>query len=138
MELTPMIVIMFISGILSTMNVWAYRKEDIRLTLNDLYMAALMVGWMLLLMGIYSQSGMMIVSGIVVVGIFIFCIRTQLFITPTQYMKGMIPHHSMAILMSDRLIKREDVDNPLRSFAEEVIDTQEEEIGWLKDKLQNN
>ena len=38
----------FLSGILSSMNVWVDKIEDIRFSLNDCYMALLMTGWMFL------------------------------------------------------------------------------------------
>ena len=41
-----MFIIMIVSGLLSTMNVWVDKIEDIRFSLNDLYMTLLMTGWM--------------------------------------------------------------------------------------------
>ena len=35
------------------MNVWADKLDDMRFSLNDVYMILLMTGWMLLFMGIY-------------------------------------------------------------------------------------
>ena len=39
-----MFFIMLVAGVLSTMNVWADKIDDIRLSLNDLYMILLMNG----------------------------------------------------------------------------------------------
>ena len=34
------------SGLLSTMNVWVDKVDDIRFSINDAYMTLLMTGWM--------------------------------------------------------------------------------------------
>ena len=46
----PIFIIMIIAGLLSSMNVWTDKLRDIRLHLNDIYMAILMTGWMFALM----------------------------------------------------------------------------------------
>ena len=46
---TLMFVTMFLAGLLSTMNVWVDKYEDMRFSLNDLYMTLLMTGWMFFL-----------------------------------------------------------------------------------------
>ena len=54
-----MFVIMVLSGILSTMNVWVDKIDDIRFSLNDAYMTLLMTGWMFLFMGLIYQEMML-------------------------------------------------------------------------------
>ena len=49
-----MFIIMIIAGLLSTMNVWIDKYQDIRYSLNDVYMILLMAGWMLFFMGLFS------------------------------------------------------------------------------------
>ena len=49
---TIMFVIMILSGLLSTMNVWVDKIDDIRFSINDVYMILLMTGWMFLFMGL--------------------------------------------------------------------------------------
>ena len=131
-----MIVIMIISGLLSAMYIWAYQISDIRLTMNDVYMIFLMTGWMLFFMtfmnGDYLLSGM---SFLFVVIIFI-SIRKQLFITKRQYFRGMIPHHSMAVLMSERLLENDQsLSRSERAFVQNIIKTQRDEIDWMKTKI---
>jgi uncharacterized protein (DUF305 family) len=41
----------------------------------------------------------------------------------------MIPHHSMAIHMSKKLLKKQ---NNVKPFLENIIDTQEKEIDYMK------
>ena len=47
-----MFFIMMASGLLSTMNVWVDKIDDIRFSLNDVYMTLLMTGWMFFFMGV--------------------------------------------------------------------------------------
>lgn len=124
-----MFIIMFISGLLSTMNVWAHHYTDIRLSLNDVYMALLMCGWMFFFMGSYYGGSTSIFLGLSLILFSFWCIRTQFLIDVTQYKYGMIPHHSMAIHMSKKLLEK----NPSNEqFLLNLIHTQEKEIEYLK------
>jgi hypothetical protein len=124
-----MFLIMLLSGLLSTMNVWVDKIDDIRFSMNDGYMIFLMSGWMLLFMGlIYTNVNVFFIGGLLVI-VNIFLIRTQLFVTENQYKLGMIPHHSMAIHMSKQLLKKQ---NNIPDFLNNIITTQENEILYLK------
>ncbi len=126
---TIMFFIMILSGLLSTMNVWVDKVDDIRFSINDLYMALLMCGWMFLFMGLIYREIMIIVIGLLLVIVNIWCIRNQFFITEREYRLGMIPHHSMAVHMSKKLLEKEGKISP---FVENIIKTQENEIVILK------
>lgn len=128
-----MFFIMILSGLLSTMNVWVDKYNDIRFSLNDLFMILLMTGWMFFFMGIvYREMGIFLFGATLVI-INIYCIRTQFLITESQYKLGMIPHHSMAILMSKKLLRKK---NNIHNFLQNIINTQEEEISFMK-KIDN-
>lgn len=120
---------MIISGLLSTMNIWVDKISDIRLGLNDLYMILLMAGWMLFFMGIIYKHLYSFIFGLVLVIANFYCIRTQLFVSEHQYKLGMIPHHSMAVLMSKKLLRK---PNNIQNFLKNLITTQEDEINFLK------
>ena len=126
---TIMFFIMIISGLLSTMNIWVDKIDDIRFSINDIYMTLLMTGWMFLLMGlIYQNINAFILGGILVI-INIWCIRNQFMVSESQYKLGMIPHHSMAVHMSKKLLQK---DNNISEFVNNIIKTQEHEILFLK------
>ena len=137
-EIIIMMIIMFISGLLSSMNNWVDKISDIQFHINDIYMSLLMCGWSLILMGIYYIHYKILIIGIIVTLIIMYCIRNQIFIDETQYLKGMIPHHSMAVLMSKKLIEKENKTNtfnliPLvKKFINNIIDTQNNEIKFMK------
>jgi len=123
---------MIIASLLSTMNVWVSSTSDIRLSLNDLYMALLMTGWMFLFMGVLDKNNFITLFGIILTAGSFYAIRKQLFINQKQYLLGMIPHHSMAILMSKELQKKE---NNIPKLLNDIITNQENEIKFMKEKL---
>jgi len=124
-----MFFIMIISGALSTMNIWVDKYSDIRFSLNDVYMIFLMTGWMFLFMGLFYKELTVVIVGVVTVTTSFLCIRTQFMITEEQYKLGMIPHHSMAILMSKKLLQK---NNNIQPFLNNLINTQEKEIEFMK------
>ena len=119
----------------------------IKFHLNDVYMTLLMCGWSLLFMGIYYTNINLFLIGIITTSIIIYFIRSQIFIDETQYIKGMIPHHSMAILMSKKLLEKTNkktdnkinndihITNEIKKLATHIINTQENEIKLMKSKL---
>ena len=129
-----MFFIMIISGFLSTMNIWVDKIDDIRFSINDIYMTLLMTGWMFLLMGLYYTDFTNFVLGLTLIIINIWCIRTQFMVTSKQYITGMIPHHSMAIHMSRKLLDKQ--PPKIKSFVENIIKIQEQEITFMKNNLQ--
>ena len=126
---TLMFFIMILSGLLSTMNVWVDKVDDIRFSINDVYMTLLMSGWMFLFTGLIYQQMNIFFIGLPMVIITIWCIRTQFLVTESQYKLGMIPHHSMAVHMSKKLLENE---NSITPFLQNVIKTLENEIMVLK------
>ena len=136
-EIIIMMIIMFIAGLLSSMNVWVNKISDIHLHLNDIYMSLLMCSWCLILMGIYYINSQILLIGIIFTFIMIYCIRTQIFIDENQYLKGMIPHHSMAVLMSRELLNKEynkeiHLSNDIKKLTKHIINSQNYEINFMK------
>ena len=124
-----MFFIMILSGLLTTMNVWVDKYDDIRFSLNDVYMIFLMTGWMFLFMGLFYREIKTFIFGLTFVIINLWCIRTQFLITENQYKLGMIPHHSMAVHMSKQMLKK---NNNINTFLDNIINTQEKEIQFMK------
>jgi hypothetical protein len=113
------------------MNIWVDKFDDIRFSINDAYMTLLMTGWMFLFMGIIYQEIHVFIIGLSFVLFNIWCIRSQFLITERQYKLGMIPHHSMAVHMSKKLLEKENIKE-LRPLVKNIIKTQEREIEFLK------
>ena len=137
-----MFIIMIISGLLSTMNIYADKLSDIRWSLNDVYMILLMTGWMIALMAIYYKNLHMFILGCILVVFNIWAIRSQFMISENQYILGMIPHHSMAIHMSKKLIEKKvnrnsnnNSSTTITDFLKNIIKTQTQEIDFMKSKI---
>jgi hypothetical protein len=130
-----MVICMFFAGYASTMNNWIDNWDDFRFSLNDFYMVGLMTGWMFFFMGLFTLQLGKTLWGLFFVIIFFALIRSQAFINEIQYLKGMIPHHSMAILMSKRLEKK---PNSIQHLLDEIIKTQRKEIIIMKSYLGDN
>ena len=127
-----MVICMFFAGYASTMNNWIDKWDDFRFSLNDFYMTGLMTGWMLFFMGFFTLHLTKAVGGLAVVIVFFALIRTQSFFTDIQFLKGMIPHHSMAVMMSKRLEKK---PNSVQNLLDQIIQNQEKEMILMKSYL---
>lgn len=78
------------------------------------------------------NTWIIILSGVIFLVFYLF-IRSQTFINDEAYMKSMIPHHSAAILVSENA----DLEDPeVRELAEQIIQTQKEEIAVMKEILE--
>ena len=131
MSVVPMIIMSILAGLLSTMNMWTTKFECMRLHLNDIYMVLLMTSWMILFHSIYYyNNNQTIIISLLCVIVFIYCIRKQVFVDDTQFMKGMIPHHDMAVFMSEK-IKEKSRDKNVIVLADNIIKSQNEEIEFM-------
>lgn len=140
-QMSVMFIIMMISALLSTMNIYVDKISDMRLTINDIYMALLMSGWMTLFMGMYYQNVLYMFIGGFIVSLSLFFIRNQVLISNKQYLSSMIPHHSMALHLTKKQLD-ENIELPLlfRTLTAGIIEAQEKEIQimkYLEDKLNN-
>jgi len=92
-------------------------------------MSVIMLGFM---WGMYERTflNLAIVGGsIAVFALSLWLVRSQATVDDVEYMKAMIPHHSIAILTS----KRAQISDPrVRKLADEIIDAQEREIAQMK------
>lgn len=124
-----------------------YDVGHIHFSLERVYMALLMGGAMALVMLSFMVSMMyknrtlnviVIVSAVVVSCAAYAASRTQVFVDDDEYMMAMIPHHSIAILTSERA----DIDDVrVRELADGIIRAQRVEIKemeWLLDDIEEN
>jgi uncharacterized protein (DUF305 family) len=64
-----------------------------------------------------------------VFGLALWLVRSQATIDDVSYMKAMIPHHSIAILTSERA---RITDPRVRKLADQIIESQRKEIADMK------
>jgi uncharacterized protein (DUF305 family) len=104
------------------------------------YMALVMGATMAIIMLAFMWSmhphrgvniGIMIGSALVFAGA-LYLVRSQMTVEDVAYMRAMIPHHSIAILTSERAR----ISDPrVRKLADGIIETQRREIGEMKDLI---
>jgi hypothetical protein len=58
---------------------------------------------------------------------FIYLYRKQIAVNDKQYIKGMIEHHSMALLQSEAILKKTD-NYDVTKLAKDIIQTQTDEL----------
>jgi hypothetical protein len=115
----------------------SYQFDHVFFSETRLYMAILMGATMALIMFIFMRKmlpnfriNLGIVGGsIVVFAISLFLVRSQTTVDDTSYMKAMIPHHSIAILTSERANIK---DPRVKKLANEIIKAQRKEIDEMK------
>lgn len=101
-------------------------------------MAVVMLSFML---GMYKNptANKAIFGGAVLTfALALWLVRSQVTVTGTDYMEGMIPHHSIAILTSERAQIK---DPRVRELANEIIKAQRREIKemeWLIADIEKN
>ncbi|WP_149537726.1 DUF305 domain-containing protein [Siccirubricoccus phaeus] len=64
----------------------------------------------------------------------LFLVRSQATVDDVAYMKAMIPHHSIAILTSERARIH---DPRVRDLADRIIAAQQREIGEMRDLIES-
>jgi len=111
--------------------------DHVMLSPSRTYMTFLMIAAMVFVMmgfmwGMYRKK----VWNYAILGVaaltFILCyagVREQTFVSDVQWMKAMIPHHSIAIMVSQKAHLK---DPEAIKLAEEIIEAQEAEIAEMK------
>ena len=125
-------IIMFILMYLNT-----YAWEHVFFSETRTYMALLMGGTMAVIMlafmlGMYSNKTLNIAIFIGAVIVFVaslWLVRSQVTVSGPSYMRAMIPHHSIAVMTSERAKIR---DARVRKLADEIISAQRREIAEMR------
>jgi hypothetical protein len=125
----------------------AFAMDHVRWSEERLYMALLMGAAMALVMLAFMRSMMyknrtlnVVIVGLALAlgGTALYLSRSQSLVDDQAYMKGMIPHHSIAILTSERA----DIDDVrVRELADGIIKAQRKEIkemDWLIEDIDRN
>ena len=64
--------------------------------------------------------------------LFTYLYRKQIAVNDKQYLEGMIEHHSMALFMSDEILKKTD-SYDIAKLAKNIIQTQNDELKIMTD-----
>ncbi len=117
-----------------------YKLDHVHFSEMRLYMTILstcVMAVVMLLFMLHMLKNKKINIAILVVSVLVFAtsfflMRNQTTIDDVDYMEGMIPHHSIAILTS----KRANITDPrVRELADDIIEAQEKEIREMKELI---
>lgn len=114
-----------------------YQVSHIFFSETRAYMAILMGATMAIVMlafmqGMYKNKKLntaIFIGSFLVFGLSLWLVRSQVTVDQVSWMKAMIPHHSIAILTSERA---EITDPRVRELADEIIEAQKREIAEMK------
>ena len=97
-------------------------------------MAIIMLAFMLHMYPSRSANIAIVVGSILVFAVSLWLVRSQQTVGDVSWMKAMIPHHSIAILTSERAR----ISDPrVRALADSIIDAQRKEIAEMKILIQD-
>lgn len=92
-------------------------------------MAMIMLGFMWSMYKDRTRNVAIIAGSVVLFAVALWLVRSQETVDDVSYMKAMIPHHSIAIMTSERAKIR---DPRVRKLADGIIQAQVREIGEMK------
>lgn len=114
-----------------------FQFEHVTLSETRVYMALIMGSVMAIVMMLFmwpmyknkKVNSIILASSAVIFALSLWLVRSQVLIEDTGWMKAMIPHHSIAILTSERA----NITDPrVRELADTIIKTQREEIAEMQ------
>ena len=104
----------YVSGIMALL------MGIVEVAMNDYYMKMISVKYYIILF--------------ILLGIIYYMYKTQKYIYDRDYLNEMIEHHSMALVTSGEILKKTSDPN-VKILASKIINTQEEEIQYMKSLL---
>lgn len=115
--------------------------SETRLFMTMIMGAAMIAIMLFFMLGMYKNSkvnvAIFIGAGLMLL-LAVWLVRSQVTVTGVDYMEGMIPHHSIAILTSERA----QIEDPrVRELADGIIEAQRREIKemeWLIQDIKAN
>ena len=134
-------IIMVIVGILfNPMNMLAYRFNDLYLSLTLFYGGLLMASNMIwshevvhyFSMGHFNTT--IFIIGIILSGICVLLLRSQILVGDKEWLKRMISHHSTALTTSNK-INKNTKNEKIKKLSNDIIKVQEDEITLMKSLL---
>lgn len=115
----------------------SYQWDHVWFSQTRMFMTMIMAGAMALVMLCFMRhmyrdrraNAAIVAASLALVGGGLWLVRSQATVGDVAWMKAMIPHHSIAILTSERAHIR---DPRVRKLADGIIATQKREIGEME------
>ncbi|MFD2099254.1 DUF305 domain-containing protein [Flagellimonas iocasae] len=123
-----------------TMYFNTYEYSHVYFSWTRMYMTFIGIGGMAIIMFLFmrkmytnkTKNTLIVVCSLLLMAFSTYLVRQQIPIGDIKWMKAMIPHHSIAILTSNRA----DLKDPeVKELAQDIIDAQEREIKEMKKML---
>ena len=114
-----------------------YRLDHVFFSETRVYMAFVMgatmgIVMLLFMLGMYQNKKLNVAilgGSAIVFALALWLLRSQVTVEDVSYMRAMIPHHSIAIMTSERA----NISDPrVRELADEIITSQRREIAEMK------
>jgi uncharacterized protein (DUF305 family) len=125
-------VVMFILMYLNTFQLSHVYFSETRTYMALLMGAAMAIIMLAFMLGMYTnrRANLAIIAGSVLVFILaLWLVRSQATVGDVSWMRAMIPHHSIAILTSERA----NLSDPrVRALADQIIESQRQEIAEMQ------
>lgn len=114
-----------------------YQLGHVWFSQTRLFMTFIMAGSMMLVMLFFMRhmyenkraNMAIVISGVALIGLGLGLVRSQVTVGDAAWMKAMIPHHSIAILTSERA---QISDARVQELADEIIEAQRREIAEME------
>jgi hypothetical protein len=114
--------------------------SDITNNIGKAYLAVIMALSMVLIeigmhdtqYGVFSTTKYGLIIGLI--ALFVYLYRNQVAVKDKEYVKGMIEHHSMAVFMSEEILKKTD-NYHIARLAKNIIHKQKDELREMKGLL---
>jgi uncharacterized protein (DUF305 family) len=110
-------------------HVWYSQTRTWMALLMGAVMAAVMLAFMWRMYESRAANAAILIASAASFVVSLWLIRSQETVSDVSYMKAMIPHHSIAVLTSERAHIR---DPRVRKLADGIIEAQVKEIGEMK------
>jgi len=120
--------LMYLNTYLWTHVFWSETRTYMALLMGAT-MAIIMLGFMLSMYSSKMANAAIFIGAAVVFAASIWLVRSQVTVGDTSYMRAMIPHHSIAIMTSERASLK---DPRVRELAQAIIVAQRREIAEMK------
>lgn len=115
--------------------------SETRLFMTTIMGGSMMAVMLFFMLGMYKNkkaNAAIFLGAVLMLLLSIWLVRSQITVDGVDYMEGMIPHHSIAILTSERA----GIEDPrVRDLADRIIEAQRKEIKemeWLIEDIRAN
>lgn len=115
----------------------AYQPSHVWFSQTRLFMTFIMAGSMALVMLFFMRhmykdkraNALVVAASVALIGLGVFLVRSQATVGDVAWMKAMIPHHSIAVLTSERAR----ISDPrVKDLANRIIQSQRREIDEME------